>query len=197
MDIQRVTIDDIEIDAVLTEKPVETVDVTKHPIERGVKPSDHAELQPTKLAIDGVLSNTSVNAAAQMRRGGESRPGASGAGNTLANALRDLLAERRAVSISTSRAFYDDMIMTSLELPRDAKTGDAVRFTATFERIVIVQSTAVLVPKTANPKKPSGKKDQGKKQPSSVEPGSAEEAGILKSFLNGVGVTQKGSGKLR
>lgn len=173
MAIQRVTIDGNEIDAVLTERHSESVEITKHPVERGVSPTDHARLQPQKLQVEGVLSNTAATREEQLRRGGESKPGEAGAANTTANALRDLLSARRPVVVSTSTKFYSEMVMTSLEMPRDSRTGDAVRFVANFEQIVFVSTQAIrlrdqLAGRLANPEKPVGVTDLGLRQPIDV-----------------------------
>lgn len=196
---KRVTIDSIEIDATLTEKHSEAVELTKHPVSRGADPADHARVQPQKVAIDGLLSNTSTSPQEQIKRGGPSAPGDAGAGLALMNQLRDLLRERRVVTISTSTAFYQDMMMTSLELPVDAKTGDAVRFSATFERVVFVSTEAVRLSKAARPRdqtKPVVKVDQGKKQPTDVTGNRQIDATWLKGWTNGATLTPVGSGVL-
>jgi hypothetical protein len=49
--------------------------------------------------------------------------------------LLDIRDKRRVVTIVTVLRTYTDMMMTSLDVPRDARSGDALLFTATFKQI--------------------------------------------------------------
>ena len=42
------------------------------------------------------------------------------------------------VKLITNYRIYDSMVLTNLDIPTDAKTGDSVKFNATFKRIVTV-----------------------------------------------------------
>lgn len=186
-----VRIDNIDLDASLTERHTSTTELTKHPVEVGVSPADHARIQPKKVVVDGLFSNTLSNVTAQNARGGQSKPGESGAAQTLFNAMLDLHRSRRAVTIETSLAFYDNMVMTSLEVPRDSRSGDAVRFSATFEEVVFVTvGTARLVSTQKDATRPVKKVEQGKKQPMPVtDPATAQRVrSVALDFGAGLGI---------
>lgn len=179
----QVTIDDMVLDASLSERHTSLTEITRHPVEVGVSPTDHARIQPQKVVVEGMFSNTLTSLQMQKARGGESQPGKSGASQTLFYQLRDLQRSRRAVSITTSLSFYDNMVLTSLEVPRDPRTGDAVRFTATFEQVVFVRVGTATLPSNQKDQTQAVKKvEQGKKQPVPVtDP--ATKARVRSNFL--------------
>ena len=55
----RVVIDDsITIDCSISERHTSVVELTRHPIEEGANPVDHAREQPERVQMDGLLTNT-------------------------------------------------------------------------------------------------------------------------------------------
>jgi hypothetical protein len=78
---------------------------------------------------------------------------------------------RAALSVFGPWRSYDSMVMTRLEYTRDAKTGDAVRFSATFEQVRFVTSQTVKLQtvKTKVPEKGAIKHEQGTLPSTKVE----------------------------
>lgn len=192
--VTRVTIDDeIVIDCTLREEHGLTIELTRHPIEEGADPTDHARKLPDRLTLEGLFTNTPIDQA-EARARGNTAAGAKGYAQEQHAKLLELAAARRAVTVLTEIKTYKNMVLTSLSTPRDAKVGDAVRFTCTFEEIRFVKSEVVrleLVTRPNNvPDKPINKIEKGKQSVEEKE----ELTSIAKGKLNDWGFTKPGSG---
>lgn len=161
------------LDCVLSESHKSEVEVTSHNVEEGADITDHARPKPREVTLTGIVSETPINIV-QQRRIVESKgqrfetvtSTASPRGSTqyveaaLAK-LENLYAKPQLVDLITSIRKYSNMMLTSLSIPRDPKTGDALNFTAVFRevrfatlRLVEAQTKVV---KTANKKVKLGK----------------------------------------
>jgi len=168
----------LELDAAIRIAPRMNVEATQHPVERGADVTDHLRPLPDEVTIEGIVSNTPINRTQQTRAvefvGGDFRTefqtSASGeqafavpgyAEEALAK-LRDIRAKGELITIVTARHVWENMALIELEAPEDATTGDALRFTATFREIVLVDNkvTPIKVAKDprANKKAKIGKK---------------------------------------
>lgn len=168
----------VVVDATITEKHSSSVELTKYPVEQGISPSDHAREAPDGLQLDGVITNTPVDAASRTSRGvtedrGQSsgRPGCGDYANKQLSTLREMKSARGALTVFGPWRSYDSMVMTRLEYSRDAKMGDAVRFSATFEQVRFVTSQTVKLQavKTKVPEKGAIKHEQGTLPSTKVE----------------------------
>jgi hypothetical protein len=167
------TIDSVVLDASVTQSHVTEVEVTEHPVETGAAISDHARKKPDTLSIEGIVSNT------PMSRSQDHRIIATQSGNLSTNVLEDHPADRpgyaedayakllaladsgKLITIVTSLRTYDSMVLTNLTVPRDAKTGDVLRFTANFKRVRVVTNKTTVV-KVAKVPRAKGKQKTGK-----------------------------------
>jgi len=179
-------IDALVLDASVREEHLAEVEVTDHPVEQGAAVSDHARPKPEEITIEGVVSNTPLNHFQTLRA--ESRDGYTwqtsaavnsvrgmpGAAESAYQQLRDLRDKPRLITVVTALRTYDDMVMTSLKVPRDGQTGDVFKFEAKFKhvRVVTVGVTVVAVKTSVNKAKPP--KNTGSKttiaQPTSTAP---------------------------
>lgn len=191
----KVTIDEaIVLDASLSERHSSNVEVTVHPIEDGADPTDHARQLPDSLQLEGLFSNTPLDPA-EARTRGNTAAGASGYAQDQDKRMLDLLSSRRPVTVRTERKTYRNMILVSYEVPRDAKIGDAVKFSATFKEVRFVKSEIVRLelvtrPNTV-PEKPIKKAEKGK-QPTEEKPEVTRS--LAKKFTDWTGITEPGSG---
>jgi hypothetical protein len=132
-------IDGFEIDAELSGEHGFESEVTDHPVEQGADISDHVRPKPVVVTVEGVVSDTPVGPIAD-RRGDVNENGVlvnSPSQDALAWFLR-LRDERQPVAIETSLRRFDSMILQSLSIPTDARTGKALRFRATFKQVRVV-----------------------------------------------------------
>jgi len=195
----RTTIDEtIQFDATITERHSARVTLTKHPVEAGADPTDHAREEPESLQLDGIFTNTPCSELDRQARGARSgEPGVPGYALEQLNRLYRLKSSRRAVRVATAWPTYLDMVLTSVDLPRDASMGDAVRVSLTFEEVRFVSSTRVRLTLSARPssvpRKPQEKVGQAKKT-------GTDAPELRRSFLKSVGdqfgVTTPGAGVL-
>src|SRR4029077_3803718 len=129
----------LTLDAVEKEMHHSAVEVTDSPVEQGVNISDHARPKPDEVTIEGWVTNHPLpppGSAASFI------PGL--AENAYAD-LIDLHDNPRLITVVTSLRTYDDVIMVDLAVPRDAKTGESLHFTAQFKQIRSIQNQTVLV----------------------------------------------------
>jgi hypothetical protein len=192
--VQVVIDGSITLDATLTEKHSATVELTKHPVESGVSPIDHARELPEKVVVEGVFTNTPVT----LRResaGTTGSPGSSGHAQDSLNALRALKSARRAVTVTGPWRSYSNMVLVQLEYSRDSKLGDAVKISATFEEVRFVSTQTVLLKNQTKPvaqsvkPKTTGKTEQGK------QPTTPVNTSWAKGLTNSAGGTKVGSGQ--
>ena len=150
-------IDQLVLDASIKEEHSAEVDVTDHAVEQGSSITDHARPKPEEVTIEGVVSNTPLNRFQTLRA--ESFDGVAwqtsaavnavrgmpGAAESAYRALRDLRDTPKLVTIVTALRTYDNMLLTSLKVPRDAQTGDCLRFEAKFKQVRIVTNGVTVV----------------------------------------------------
>lgn len=169
----------IELDAVLDEAHDWQADATMNPVEEGSPVTDHIIEQPDKLKIRGFISETPL-VASESVRGANSTPWAESLTQPVFDLLRDLIKARETVTVYTKYRIYNDMVLTNLNIPRSAATGEAIEFTAEFVHIRKVATQTVDVPDgisakkdkksdAAAGKKSEPQKDAGKKQPAEVK----------------------------
>ena len=162
-------IDALVLDASVKEEHLAEVEVTDHPVEQGAAVSDHARPKPEELTIEGLVSNTPLNFI-QARRSVTSEgftwttsaqtnairgnPGNAEAAYVTLRAMRDA---PRLLTIITALRSYDNMVMTSLKIPRDKDTGDVLKFTAKFKQVRIVTNAVTVVATKVKKAKPQQK----------------------------------------
>jgi hypothetical protein len=165
-------IDSVTLDASVSETHAAEVEVTDHPVEKGANISDHARPKARTLTIEGIVTNTPLapdqapesttptNIRANGRTVYDSRAPAYD-GTRAGRAYRDLLAltEGKLITVVTGIESLENMQVTSISVPRDSKTGQALHFTIQLKQVVQVSNaTAKLVEKKVKPKNDLGKK---------------------------------------
>ena len=170
----RIMIGTYVIDASITESHTYESQVTEFPVEQGSAISDNVRPMPIVVMIQGIVSDTPIGVMADQRNsehGDQAFLPTTDAATAKArgdqqsapsiDALAAMLAIRDArqpVPIVTSLSSFDNMVLTNLEVPRDAQTGASLIFTATFKQITIVTNQRVLVrTSTARTSKPGDK----------------------------------------
>lgn len=194
-----VKIDTVELDAAITEKHSAGVEITKHPIEEGANPTDHARLLPFQISVDGMLTNTPLGAELRAARGVTSSAatstgavGAAGPAQRSMAALEKIRVDRRAVTVVSDFRTYSNMLITKIDVPRDAKNGESIRFSISMEEIRFVKSEVARINVLNKPKKkPTTKVDQTKKPGTET---TEQRRSLLKKFTDWTGATTPGSG---
>lgn len=133
----------IEIDCKIEATHDFAAESTQFPVESGSVISDHIINKPKTLQIHGVVTNSplvldDVDPARML--------------NTF-DKLMDIRDNKYLVTVVTEFGLYENMVMNSLSLPRNAAVGDSLDFSASFGQIEIVSSKFVTLPNVSNSKK--------------------------------------------
>ena len=121
----------VELDASIDEKHVSANKVTQFPVESGVDITDHVRQEPDRVTIRGIVTDHPIG---HRWYGSIAGRGVDAYGKALY-----MLAEAQLVTVVTSLNTYQDMVIESLEVPRDAKRGHAVEMTLNLREIKTAQ----------------------------------------------------------
>ena len=192
----------IVVDATISEEHTSSCDLTENPVEDGAKVTDHVQLKPSELTIEGVISDSPLGYAIigniqNLVRSAENLFGKSSRSTDAFNELLKLQKSRQPFTVVTGLKRYTNMIMTELKVPRTATTGGSIHFTATMKEIRIVKSKSAGIGSLSDSVSDLGSptKDLGGKisdtvpKTSPVGPTSNQSS----SYLNGIGKWAGGS----
>lgn len=167
------TIGGIEVDAFLREQHSRSTQVSDIQVEDGSNISDNAVLDPIPLSIEGIIG-----------------PGAASTGSGAPtnrvleafNKLDNLWQTAAVISVRTGLKIYDNMMITSFDVDRDASNGQSLPFTMTLKQTRIIKSQTVTIPKAK-----LGGDDGTQKQAQSVaDTGRSKAAESQAEWLNGI-----------
>lgn len=139
----------LELDAILTESHSRRNRVTNFPVEEGADITDHISLLPIEFNMEGHITNTPVsfgpaNTGIVLSVGNnQSRVAAA------YELLKEIFDSRALVTVVSGLEVYTEMAFVSLDIPRSARTGEVLNFSASFKKVRIVTSETVLIPKAA------------------------------------------------
>lgn len=194
MATRKCKIGDLEVDATITRAAEARVELTRHPVEDGAEPSDHARELPESLSLEGVFSSFGMTSTERDQRGEVERGAGGGFAEQQYAKLRRVKSDRKTVTVTTPDRKWENMVLVALKRTDDSKTGGVVKFSASFEELRFVKNERVKLERTTKPskvpKKANGKEDQSK-QP--ADP-SSQDRSILKSFTDSLGYTTAGGG---
>lgn len=140
--IPKAQVGAIALDATVSEEHSADADITSHPVEDGAPVSDHIRAQPDTITLQGIISDTPISEA--DRRATDDTESA-GRAEKAFHALRQLRDTGQVVDVITGLHVYRSMAVKSLRAPRDARTGDALRFTITLAQVRKVQTQTVAI----------------------------------------------------
>ena len=172
-----VEISGFTLDATLQETHNLEAETTDHAVEDGSLITDHVDVKPRQITIEGVVSDTPLNFGASLQGAGAiagqvvgskiggtigRQAGAIGAGALIGLLLnrsgsptknaydhfRNLQETRIPFTVITGLNRYENMVLTSLTVSKDTSTGKSLRFSATCKQIRIVSNETVKIPNT-------------------------------------------------
>lgn len=135
----------IVVDCTVSENHNFTCDMTEEPVEQGAKITDHVQLKPKQLTIEGVISDAPLGYAIVGNIQNIVKTVASVFGGSVRsidafNELEKLQESRVPFTVITGLKRYENMIMVDFDVQRTAETGRALHFKAIMRQIRIVQS---------------------------------------------------------
>ena len=168
------------IDASVSENHSRNSDVTSYPVEESGDITDNIRNLPIEITIDGIVSDSPLNDVALERS-----DGALPSEDALA-LFEKIYADREPVTIISSLMPYTNMAMKTLTIPKDSRTGKALRFSVVFKQIELItnnRTTIIVASPRAKPKVDLGSKTElGEDTPTPKK--TEQGATILHSLFN-------------
>lgn len=135
----RTSVSSVVLDAVISEDHQYNSRVTSYPVENGLNISDHIINEPEILSITGVVSDTPLSFLAPFNRSVNAF-----------NALVEIHNRRERISVVTGIKVYDDMVITSLNVPRNVQSGQSLTFSIELQKMLL-DSSVRYTPNTNSP----------------------------------------------
>ncbi len=205
----------LEIDVVISESYSGSAEATEHPVEAGARKSDHVIARPPEIRIEGLVSNARIapepgivydEQRHEFTGGGEESEDRVETARTVLESIRvsgepvnlelgtldrqtDGMGTRysgRGLARPTWR-FFEGYALTSLDMPRDKGTGDALRFSATFKAITTAESQVVAAPVVtetrAKPRQNAGQQNATKASDPDAAAASSKNESVLHAMF--------------
>lgn len=134
-------INNYPIDIVISEEWSREVTLTKYAMETGVTMTDHAHLEPDTLTIEGVISDTPLDAIASFR---ESTDGITPSKQAEIS-FNATLTARQPIEVLTASRLYKSMIMVGFTNHDDKDTNGGFWFTCKFQQALIIDTDRTIV----------------------------------------------------
>jgi hypothetical protein len=99
--------------------------VTQYPVENGTIVSDHILKKPDSIILSGVVTDSPLNIFSFYNRSIDAF-----------NRLVQLHEKREVFTVVTGIKIYNNMTITSLNVPRALKTGQSLKFDIELQRII-------------------------------------------------------------
>ena len=119
----------VVLDATLTEDHEYNSRVTNYPVEDGRIISDHIINEPETVQITGVVTDTPLAILSSFNRS-----------INAFNRLIQIHTNRERVTVVTGIKVYTNMVMTSLQVPRNVQTGQSLTFVIQLQKIYLDSS---------------------------------------------------------
>ena len=189
----RKSISGIELDAVLEESHSHSVRLTKNPVEFGADITDHAVIEPSKLTIIGVVSDSPlydlqlgplIDSSASFGTTTDDNVTRSSAAY---NAMLDLMRLREPVTVQTNLKLYENFVIVNVSTSQDKDSVNVVELHIELEEVIITTSETVTL--TADQLAKGSARNQaiteqnGGRQ-ESKKPAENAEKSILKSIVD-------------
>jgi len=199
-------IGELQLDANLSETHSYVNEVSQFPVEVGSDIIDNIKLNPDKITINGMVSNSPVSVLFSdvtdivNRRGNnvEAKRTSRDGTPTRVESAQDILLrisgrkingndeEPELVTIVTGLRVYTDMALTNLNITRTGTTGQALPFTADFIKVQTVESETIAIPNTSIPDKASSTIDKGNQTPKVSNEEQEKSTSFVKGIFNAV-----------
>lgn len=170
----------LDFDAVLDELHDWKSEVTQNPVETGAPVTDHVIEKSDKLRLTGTITNSPLRGefAGQYFGGDTASPRI----QTAFEAIRSLHQARDTVTIYTKHAIYQDMVIESVSIPRNAQIGEELQFTMELVAVRFANTQLVTLPPGISAKKTKRTGTAAKKAEPQKDNGKAETDNLLKKY---------------
>lgn len=114
------------LDATISEDHTYVSRVTQFPIENGRVITDHVINEPDTLSLTGIVSDSPLEILSPFNRSVDAF-----------NRLIRIHELKERITVVTGIKVYDNMIMTSLSVPRNLESGQALTFVMEFQKVLL------------------------------------------------------------
>lgn len=122
----------VVLDATLTEDHQYNARVTNYPVENGRIISDHIINEPETVQITGIVTDTPLAILSSFNRS-----------INAFNRLIQIHNNRERVTVVTGIKVYTNMVMTTLQVPRNVQTGQSLTFVIDLQKIYLDSTVRV------------------------------------------------------
>lgn len=181
-------IEELELDASISEGHEYRNRVTTSPVEDGGEVTDHVQLEPFRLSMEGEITNSPIKF---IETSSIARAGARGDRvNVALDILKRIRNNREAVTIVTGLQTYENMMITSLSIPRSGRIGQVLRFSSEWQQVTFASTEVVTVEKindtNGSKKQGAPKNERGKQNTSEADAQKTESGSVLYKLLKGI-----------
>lgn len=127
----------VELDVTISENHTFNSRATNFPIETGGQITDHIINDPDVLELVGLVSDTPLNIFSFFTRSIDAF-----------NRLVEIHERREPITVVTGLKVYQNMVMTTLDVPRNMETGQSLTFHLTFQSIKFDSTTQLIYNRT-------------------------------------------------
>lgn len=190
----------IVLDASIREVHSSSATITDHPVEDGANIADHVNRRPDVIAIEGVVSNTTLifpsgivgiapiqSLERVMGSKGEQRKVINDLAQTAYTQFLELMKGTSLVKIVTTLRTYENMLLEDFTVTRDARHSNAIFFTVRAREVRLVSTKLEALPE-AGALAGQTKKSLGKKTTSPASSGVQTQSATSLSKITGAGV---------
>lgn len=187
----------IQLDGVITENHDSSIRITRNPVELGADTTDNAVIEPKRIVIEAIVTDTPIGVAAL----GEIVDTVTGLFGTATsenttrsvaayNALIQLQELREPIEVQTKLKLYENMLITNIKVKQDKDTSRSVMLVISMEEIIIVSSQLIQLEESQlgdDKTKSQGTSPENKGKVSPTTPKAATQKSVLKSVIDWVG----------
>ncbi len=182
----------MQFDCSVSEIHMGETEITDHPVEAtlesaGAVASDHVRVLPESVEINGIVTDTPITYLASLSAASPISPFTPYPGQKRVDAayalLRDLKDSGAKIGVVTSLRTYENMVIKSLRISRDEKTGNVLDCTILLREVSTVTSLSLEGPMPTNV---ANQKATEKAKVAKEEASSKQQAASQRSFAAGV-----------
>jgi hypothetical protein len=123
---QKGKVGSVELDVTIREEHRYSSRVTNYPVEDGSNLSDHIINDPPIVTLEGIVTDTPLAILTFFNRS-----------VSAFNQLVEIHEKRELVTVVTGLKVYPNMAITVLDVPRDIRTGQSLKFTIELQNVVL------------------------------------------------------------
>jgi hypothetical protein len=180
-------IDVIDFDATISESHNLTAQLTDHPVELGSNITDHYRILPQSITVNGIISNNPLLGLAGNIQNITSDSGtriSSGPSDQAYDSLRNSMRSGNLLTIFTTLKEYNNMLITSVSVRRDANSGNILNSIVTLREVRIAKVKTISQPESPSDVKDNAVENKGRTEKTAANQSQSTSAASGKSAVS-------------